>query len=245
VAENNAAPFERFTWDVSGYETSGQHLLQVEVVDSLGLRTVSIGVPVEITIVQLPTGLAPALAQNAVWIAMAVILLAGGTLFIVLTAGLRKKKPKRRTSSRSRTDPLTQPVETVRETRPRSSRSQKNRMSPAYLVRLRNDGQATTSPALSLTGEEVTFGNDPTKATFVIDDPAVSALHARLVQNPNGGFVLTDEKSPAGTWVNFEQITVPHTLKHGDIIHIGRMSYRFMLRTPPTNTGPHLTPHKS
>jgi pSer/pThr/pTyr-binding forkhead associated (FHA) protein len=79
----------------------------------------------------------------------------------------------------------------------------------------------------------------------VIDDPAVSALHARIAQGPGGGFVLTDEKSAAGTWVNFEQINTPYTLKHGDIFHIGRMSYRFMLRTPPTKTGPHLTPHKS
>jgi hypothetical protein len=245
VAENTSAPFERFTWDVSGYETSGEHLLQVEVVDSLGLRTVSIGVPVEITIVQPPQGVTVVLAHNAPWIAGGTVLLAGGILVIVLTAGLRKKNPKRRTGSRSRTDPLTQPVETIHEHRPRSSRAQKNRMSPAYLVRLRSDGQATTSPAISLTGEEVTFGNDPTKATFVIDDPAVSALHARLVQKPEGGFVLTDEKSAAGTWVNFEQITVPYMLKHGDIFHIGRMSYRFMLRTPPPKTGPHLTPHKS
>jgi hypothetical protein len=245
VAENISAPFERFTWDVSGYQTSGEHLLQVEVVDSLGLRTVSIGVPVTITIVQPPQGLTVVLAHNAPWIAGGAVLLAGGVLAIVLTAGLRKKKPKRRTGPRSHVDPLTQPVETVREHRSRSSRSQKNKMSPAYLIRLRSDGQVTTIPAISLTGEEVTFGNDPTKATFVIDDPAVSALHARIAQGADDNFVLTDEKSAAGTWVNFEQITEPYTLKHGDILHIGRMSYRFMLRTPPEKTGPHLTPYKS
>ena len=241
VAENASAPFERFTWDVSGYETSGEHLLQVEVVDSLGLRTVSIGVPVEITIVQPQQSLSVTLIRNAPWIAGGAVLLAGGVLTVVLTAGLRKRRPKRQSGARSK-DPLTQPVEAVHAKR---ARSQKKKPSPAYLIRLRDDGQATTTPAIPLTGEEVTFGNDPTKATFVIDDPAVSALHARIRQGPDGSFVLVDEKSVAGTWVNFEPVIAPYTLKHGDIFHIGRLSYRFMLRTPPTQTGPRLTPHKS
>jgi pSer/pThr/pTyr-binding forkhead associated (FHA) protein len=72
----------------------------------------------------------------------------------------------------------------------------------------------------------------------------VAALHARLAQGPDGGFTLTDEKSAAGTWVNFEQIDAPRLLLHGDVFHIGQVSYRFMLRTPPEKAGPRLTPVK-
>ena len=46
VAENTAEPFNHFTWDLSGYATSGQHILSVEAVDSLGLSKISLGVPV-------------------------------------------------------------------------------------------------------------------------------------------------------------------------------------------------------
>ena len=30
-------PFDRFTWDLSGYKQDGKHKLQVEITDELGL----------------------------------------------------------------------------------------------------------------------------------------------------------------------------------------------------------------
>jgi pSer/pThr/pTyr-binding forkhead associated (FHA) protein len=65
-----------------------------------------------------------------------------------------------------------------------------------------------------------------------LDDPSVSPLHARLKEK-GGEYFLSDEKSVAGTWVNYEQLTGPRSLNHGDVIHFGRLSYRFMLRKPP------------
>jgi len=109
---------------------------------------------------------------------------------------------------------------------------------------LKFDGQPISAPPIPLTGEEVTFGSDPTKATSMLDDPSVSPLHARLKQGPDGGFILSDEKSTAGTWVNYEQIREPRRLQHGDVLHIGQISYRFMLRNPPEKPQPHLTPEK-
>jgi len=48
--ENTAEPFDQFTWDLSGYATSGQHILTVEAVDNFGLSKVSLGLPVLVTL---------------------------------------------------------------------------------------------------------------------------------------------------------------------------------------------------
>jgi hypothetical protein len=48
VAENLTPPFDLFTWDISKYTQSGQHLMQVEVEDNLGLVGSSLETPVEI-----------------------------------------------------------------------------------------------------------------------------------------------------------------------------------------------------
>jgi pSer/pThr/pTyr-binding forkhead associated (FHA) protein len=83
----------------------------------------------------------------------------------------------------------------------------------------------------------MTFGSDPIQATRVLDDPSVSPLHARL-KAENGQFMLSDEKSVAGTWVNYEPLAAPRPLRHGDVLQIGRLSYRFMLRRPPEIPAP-------
>jgi pSer/pThr/pTyr-binding forkhead associated (FHA) protein len=68
--------------------------------------------------------------------------------------------------------------------------------------------------------------------THILDDPSVSPVHARITED-HGGYILSDENSIAGTWVNYERLTTPRRLQHGDLLHMGRVSYRFMLYTPP------------
>ncbi len=87
----------------------------------------------------------------------------------------------------------------------------------------------------------MTFGSDPLKVTRILDDPSVSPLHARL-REQNGEYILSDEKSVSGTWVNYEMLEAPRRLQHGDILQIGRLSYRFMLRKPPDLAAPTVTP---
>jgi predicted component of type VI protein secretion system len=68
-------------------------------------------------------------------------------------------------------------------------------------------------------------------------------MHARL-QEQGGEYILSDENSVAGTWVNYELLAAPHRLQHGDVLHIGRLSYRFMLRKAPERPLPKVTPTK-
>jgi hypothetical protein len=244
AGENTADPFERFIWDLSGYTQSGEHTLQVEATDSLGLTSVSIGVPVTVTVVQPERGLVAFLARNRLWVALGAMVIAGGVLTIILVFGRRKRQMPM--PPRYKRDPLTQPVEAgpvgkrkglLRTVRP-------VKQSEASLLRLKEDGQAIAAAPIPVTTPEMTFGSDPIRATRILDDPSVSALHARLTLDSDGGYTLRDENSISGTWVNFEQLTTPRRLAHGDVLHIGRLSYRFMLEKPPEQPAPRLISDK-
>jgi hypothetical protein len=233
AAENTSAPFDQFTWDLKGYTTSAQHILTVKAVDSYGLSKVSLGVPVLVTVVKPQFGLLPWLSRNSQWVALGAIFFAGGGLVVILTRSRVKNRRKTATSRQSRLDPLTQPVHPERR-KSGFHLEQKNMVknSEAYLVRLKDDGQPITAPPIPIASAEVIFGSDPIQATYILDDPSVSPRHARLKEK-DGEYILSDEKSVAGTWINYEQLTGPRSLRHGDVIHFGRMSYRFMLRKPP------------
>lgn len=251
AAENTAEPFDKFTWDLDGYISSGQHNLQVEAVDSLGLSKVSLGVPVTVTVVKPQRGLQAFLVRNSLWIAGGAVLLAGAALVLILFAGGRLRRSSsaaERPSRKMRLDPLTQPIITTPHAEKHGLQlpwARRRQTAPAYLVRMKGDGQPVTAPPIPLAGSEMTFGTDPTQATHVLDDPSVSPLHARLKKEWDGGFYLLDQNSTAGTWVNYEALTdKPKRLQHGDIIHMGQLSYRFMLRKPPEKPKPRIIPQK-
>jgi hypothetical protein len=242
VAENTAEPFNHFIWDLSGYAVSGQHTLSVEAVDSLGLSKISLGVPVMVTIVKPNFGLLPYLSRNSPWVALVAILFAGAVLGVILGGGRINRSP-RPADQEATIDPLTQPVEGETGRHMRLPWKRPAKLSDAYLERLREDGQPMSAPPIPVIAPEMTFGSDPMQVTRILDDPSVSPLHARL-QEHNGEYILSDEKSVAGTWVNYEQLEAPLRLQHGDVLHIGRLSYRFMLRKPPERPLPKITPTK-
>ncbi|MBA4380321.1 MAG: hypothetical protein C0393_06555, partial [Anaerolinea sp.] len=258
--ENTSEPFDKFTWNLNSYTSSGQHNLQVEAVDSLGLSKVSLGVPVTVTVVKPPLGLQVFLVRNSLWIAGGAVLLAGAALGLILFAGGRLRRASntaRGLERKMRLDPLTQPIS------PRADRvgaaqgltaekpglqlpwARRHKNAPAYLLRLKEDGQPVTAPPIPLTGSEMTFGTNPTQATHVLDDPSVSPLHARIKKERDGEFYLLDQNSIAGTWVNYEPVkNEPRRLNHGDILHLGQLSYRFMLRKPPEKPKPRIIQQK-
>jgi hypothetical protein len=247
--ENTAEPFDHFTWDLSGFIRSGDHILQVQASDSLGLEKTSLGLSVTVTVIQPERGVLAFLARNRVWVALGAVGAAGTALVITLLVGRKrtKKNPKRKANPRSRRDPLTAEVESAPEKRTRRAlrgrAAAAMKQSDAWLLRLKEDGQPVTAPPIPITTSEITFGSDPIRATRVLDDPSISPLHARL-RVENGQFVLSDEKSIAGTWVNHEQLTAPRPLRHGDMLQIGRIAYRFMLRKPPETPAPRFIPSK-
>ncbi|MGH9349792.1 MAG: FHA domain-containing protein [Vicinamibacterales bacterium] len=73
-------------------------------------------------------------------------------------------------------------------------------------------------------GPTVTIGRLPDN-TVIIDNPAVSGHHARLVRDGDR-VILEDLKSTNGTFVN-EQHVMSHTLRHGDVVLIGKHTLVF------------------
>ena len=244
VAENTAAPFDAFSWDLSSITTSGQHMLSVEAVDSLGLSKTSLAVPITVTVVRPHFGLIPFLSRNSPWVAFAAILFAGVVLSGILVGG-RMRRRSRRNKHASHADPLTQPVAGAGGRHNlRLPWKRPGQQPDAYLERLKEDGQPIAAPPIPVIAPEMTFGSDPLQVTRILDDPSVSPLHARL-QLHDGEYILTDEKSVAGTWVNYEPLSAPRRLQHGDVLFIGRLSYRFMLRRPPQHSVPKITSTKT
>lgn len=251
VAENNTEPFDKFDWDLMAYVASGEHRLEVEAEDQLGLVRKSSPVPVQVTILQPPGGVFGLLVRNSTTLTISLVVLAGAVLLGILFFGGRLRISsiaERRRSHAQKNDPVTQPVLGAVEPSglPRAAPfpwlRRKTASPVAYFVKLTPEGQPSSGDPIGLSGHEMTFGTDPTQATYILDHPSVSPLHARLRINEKGGFQLLDQNSVAGTWVNFESISKEGcTLKHGDMVHFGQLTYRFVLSKPPATIQPTIT----
>jgi hypothetical protein len=103
----------------------------------------------------------------------------------------------------------------------------------AYLNPLPDEENEDTLPPIPIGADGLIFGSDAEAATLLLDDPSVEAVHARLTRQEDGSFRLADEGSIAGTWVNYTPISREGArLEHGDLIHVGRIGFRFTLRRP-------------
>jgi hypothetical protein len=253
-------PFDQFTWPLTAYEISGQHQLVVEAVDELGLSSTSIGTPVTVTVIQPPRGPGAFLARYRQPITFGAILLAGMALLAILLTG-RLRMPSIRAAveaHRLDTDPVTQPVPATLKVPVSITKDKPRRRTPtrppqartpvpvvveaaASLLRLTADGQPATADPIPLARPELTLGADITQCDHVLGDASVSPLHARLKRAEDGTFLLMDAGSVAGTWVNFDLVPREgHRLQHGDMIHFGRLSFRFALKAAPEASPPRI-----
>lgn len=251
VEEKNSPPYDRFTWDLSPYSRSGQHVLQVEVVDTLGLAGKSIETVVDLTVVQPAANPWIGLLTNIPLVVglSSLLLVALFTLALILAGRISPQTLRIPLGSRRRSRPAEPlPAAAGGERRLRSISPGRiagwvnrlnwpqRRLAPranAFLLPITGDVEEAPVVPIPITVEEATLGQDPSQATLVLDEPSVQALHARLVRSEEGGYRLSDEGSVAGTWVNY--LPVPKEgvlLEHGDLIHIGRVCFRFQLRQP-------------
>lgn len=263
VEENTSEPFENFVWDISGYDASGQHEIVAEVEDVLGLTKSSSVIPITMTVTQPPRGIQALFARYSSYIVLGAIGLTGLVLLVILLRGrtnivlLRRRKQARQRFE----DPLTQPVLATTEpsaSATKKSKTQPRRMiamlqprpprapeSPAQLIRLTSGGEPASTLPIPLAEKDMTFGTDPVQSKRVLDDLSISPLHARIKQTEDGGFIIYDHGSVAGTWVNYEPITREgQRLAHGDRIHFGQLVYRFDLSEPPAASEPKIVTKK-
>jgi len=260
VDENTSAPFEKFVWDLSAYEQSGQHEIMVEAEDVLGLKKTSLGTTVSFTVIHAPKGIQAILARYRSYVILGAIGFAGIALLAILlrSRGSRGSSTMDRIETRKRLDdPLTQPVAALTDSSASAAKKAKTQprkalapnwlqtkptrveQASAYLIRLTNGGEPASVAPIAVLEKDMTFGTDPVQSIRVLDDPSISPLHARIKQTDDGVFILYDHGSVAGTWVNFEPVTrAGRRLAHGDRIHFGQMVYRFDLNQPPAESEP-------
>ena len=262
IDENTVEPFDKFTWDLTAYTLSGEHQVAVEAVDVLGLSKTSMAIPITVTVIQPPRGPAVLLAKYRTPITISAIIIAGVALTLILLSG-RLRMPSMRAAQaahRADADPLTQSVKAagestepvVVEKKKRSSTKSKPRKSntgprprveaAASLIRLNPDGQPATIAPIAIVGKEITFGTDIVQCNQILDDASISPVHARLRQTEDGGYLLQDNNSIAGTWVNYDPVPREgYRLVHGDMVHFGQLSFRFTLHTSPEISKPTIT----
>ena len=256
VAENTTEPFTHFTWNLRSYVATNEYSLKVEVEDTLGLSQMSASVPIQVSVVQPPGGMAGLVLRNSTAITITFLVLAGTVVLGIIILGGRRglaSIAERRKTRSAKTDPLTQPVPAKVEAATNAGRAnpfpwlrRRDPPAPAYLARLDADGSPFAADPIALIGREITFGSDPTQATVVFDHPSLSLLHARLRREPDGSYTLLDQNSIAGTWVNYELVPREgQVLRHGDVIHFGNLTYRFVLAKPPAPRKPTITPIKT
>jgi len=254
--ENTVEPFLVLTWDLSTYTNTAEHQVVVEAVDVLGLSKTSMPIPVVGTVVQAPHGASALLAKYRTPITFGAIILAGLVLFSILLSG-RLRIPSLRAAQEARradADPLTQSLQVITDvpataeekTRKSNGTSKKAVADPkskadagASLFRMNADGQMAAVAPIALLEQETIFGTDPVQCTQILDAPSISSVHARLRQTDDGGYLLQDSNSVAGTWVNYEPIPREgYRLNHGDMINFGQLIFRFTLRTAPVVSKP-------
>jgi hypothetical protein len=226
------------------------------------------GIPVTLSVIQPPRGIQAFLSRYQLQLALGAFIVAGMALVTILLVGrsggdlFKKRREKRKRFE----DPVTQPVAALNESAavpasavkksktlprrsswlPAVSRATRVPEAPAYLHRLTNGGEPASVLPIPLLDKDVTFGTDPVQCTRVLDDPSISPLHARIKQTAEGGFILYDHGSVAGTWVNYEPVTREgRRLVHGDRIHLGQLMYRFNLNQPVAEPEPQITPKKA
>ncbi|MDZ4158420.1 MAG: FHA domain-containing protein, partial [Anaerolineaceae bacterium] len=239
--------------------------LQIEIEDELGLSQASIQTPIEVIVQASPRGLSDLFAERPLLIAAAV-LVAGGVLLTAAIAGRRslrlwETRRKRKLEAdplhqkvKIRQEPSLQPGRSMRVAQPPHTRwgqpaatpqQQPESSAPAQFIRITDNGQPIPAGNMPITRSEITIGSDPRQAVFVIDSPTVNPLHARLYQTPQGGYILVDAGSVAGTWVNYTPVSRQGVhLEHGDLIQIGNAAFRFELGSPVETRRPTTTPHK-
>lgn len=267
VAENTQPPFDQFTWNLNDYNSTARHLLQVEAVDSLGLVGKSIETPVEV-VIELP-GASPLayLMQNAPAMIALVIVFSGAIVFLVLIVSgkIRPRslsrpagfKRARRPKSRQAVQPNAATQQAILRVEADGRRFSgwvsrlhwpQRRLAPqalAYLVPLPGLDESARESPISIDANEVTLGSDKNQAVLVFDDPSVDALHARLTRGDDGSYLLADQDSIAGTWVNYTPIDRNGArLQHGDAIHIGRVGFQFKVRDAALIRKPIITPER-
>lgn len=99
---------------------------------------------------------------------------------------------------------------------------------PAGLPRLIERKPDGSGREFDLRKERLTIGRHRESDVF-LEDLAVSRLHTTVTHDPSGRYIVRDENSANGTYVNGQRIT-EHLLQEGDEVQVGQSVLVFTQR---------------
>ena len=243
-SRNTKPPYNIFTWDLRKYTSSGDHILRAEVLDRLELSGSTRDLSVQIDIKPSTTNFVSQISRNRYLLAGVSIALASAILLLFLVLGgrlqpgsvgvLQRRRKKNKPSVRK--NPANKPLSQKLPYWVNSlqwSRSLEDANVVAYLTRLSDHHNTVGPQVLTIPGEDFSIGRDAARTTIQLNEPSVDLSHARFTYDLDGFFLLEDEHTIAGTWVNYSPVPKDGVkIEHGDLIHFGRNGFRFTYIEP-------------
>jgi hypothetical protein len=198
---------------------SGEHTIQVEVEDSLGLsgRTILTPVFVEVTVPEPEQRFDP--GQFGL---LALSIIFGISLFILVSWLVRRYWQSDNFKSLF-------PARIIQDKDVGVLSSLVKDNQKAFIAKLIPLDSQIGDPegVLHLAHSRVYIGCDPAKAELVINDLSVNDAQAIIIHSDEG-FWINDLDSDSGTWVNYIKIgRQPVRVQSGDIVHFGNCGFRF------------------
>ena len=225
VQQRDEPPYGDFVLDLNSFRDQTKLNLQLTVEDALGFETRSEMKSVALTWFD-PTANQPKPLFSNPWVWLGLGLAALGLLAVIFIPTRLKRKTSRPVASETTAAPAKLEPESFVPVRTFGS-----------LIKLDRDNTPCAEKPLLLIKEITLIGKDPQLANLVLSDEALEPLHAEIHAFADGRTRLTDFHTVAGTYVNFKAVdTKGVEIHHGDILHFGRLSYRF--NSPSRVTSP-------
>jgi len=245
VSKNTSPPFDQFTWYLDGYTSNTTKVIKIETEDTLGLTGTSIEHSVQIEVIKTsPSMLAIIKQKGGLAIGIFAVVLIGAIFFIMIIT--RRIQPNAVGRLRPEVQPgrINKPAAAQSSTHQKSTptrikippwgyqlpwrKQQESIEETAYLEFIEVKNNADDKERIAINQREIVFGSHEDLASVHLHHPSVDASHARLCKDQEGNFYLTAKETIAGTWVNYEPIPPAGIkIRHGDIIHIGRVGMCF------------------
>ncbi len=237
-------PFDSISMGLSDFDTSQEIIVRIEAQDTLNLKTNTAPLLIFIENAEQPLTFWQSVLQLSPqrWIILVSVLSTGTVLVLaIFLIGKRNNFWRNRTEQRKRyNDPVTQPVP-IRQDRPsqpvkRSYPKSNGNGVNAWLVPLDENFIAIREKAVPLQQQELKIGRDQKQATLILNSKAIEMIHATITRNKDGDYWIADNRTAAGTWINYAPVTFEGVLlTHGDLVHFGKFSYRFESQTLEEN----------
>jgi hypothetical protein len=222
VAESDQPPFESLTWDLSGFDQAGEHQIQVEVVDEIGLtgRTILTPVQIEVTASELD---ADTNLDRKVLFGV-IVMMSVAVLILLIWLGRRGwKSPVSKRIRKTLSSLTTQPSQD------RVTLTPSAKQAYAILIPLGMPEEDDSSQTFKISQPRVVVGRDPDQADLVLEGSDIAQTSA-VIQHWEGLTWLLDMGSSGGTWVNYQRVgRRPVQIEHGDLIHFGELGFRFTM----------------